>query len=279
MPRLISERKPYLLLFVLLTINLVLMSSRVRGGARGSLLEQAILTVASPFIKGASWISQATVGTWRSYVDLRGLRQENDRLKQDLQGLSLQVHELEEARLEAHRLSDLLDLRETLRFPSVAAHVIARRASDGDSILMLDRGSRAGLARNHPVITPRGVVGRVILAEPGVSKVQSLLDSNSGIAAMIQRTRVQGMVFGDGEIGCRMEYVSESADVEVGDVVITSGLEEIYPKGFLIGLVTGIEVGEGLTKQVRVRPEVDIRRLEEVLVLLKPEGPQGPEAP
>ena len=267
MPGLISERKPFLLLLVLLTVHLVLMSSRVRGGQRGSMLEEAILTLTAPVLKAASWASQATAGTWTAYVDLRGVRKENTRLREEVQRLSLQARELEEARLEALRLHDLLDLRSSVAAPSVAAHVIARDATVAAGIVLLDRGSSAGLQRDDPVLTTRGVVGRVILAEPGISKVQTLLDANSGVAAMIQRTRVQGVVVGEGSSGCRMDYVSDSADVEVGDVVITSGLDRIYPKGYTIGVVRGIEVGEGLTKVVEIRPEVDFRRLEEVLVL------------
>jgi rod shape-determining protein MreC len=270
MPSLLSERKPFLLLLVLLTLNLVLMSSRVRGGQRGSMLEEAILTLTAPVLKAASWVSQATAGTWTSYVDLRGVRKENALLREEVQRLSLQAHEMEEARQEVMRLRELLDLRASVAGTSVAAHVIAWDATAGAGIVLLDRGSRVGLERNDPVLTTRGVVGRVILSEPGVSKVQTLLDANSGVAAMIQRTRVQGVVVGEGAAGCRMDYVSESADAEVGDVVITSGLDRIYPKGYTIGVVRAIEVGEGLTKVVQIRPEVDFRRLEEVLVMRTP---------
>ncbi|HXH28511.1 MAG TPA: hypothetical protein VNL37_05660, partial [Candidatus Polarisedimenticolia bacterium] len=137
MPGLISERKPFLLLLVLLTVHLVLMSSRVRGGQRGSMLEEAILTLTAPVLKAASWASQATAGTWTAYVDLRGVRKENTRLREEVQRLSLQARELEEARLEALRLHDLLDLRSSVAAPSVAAHVIARDATVAAGIVLL----------------------------------------------------------------------------------------------------------------------------------------------
>jgi rod shape-determining protein MreC len=98
--------------------------------------------------------------------------------------------------------------------------------------------------------------------------VQLLIDPNSGVAGIFQRTRGQGMIVGMGDRGCRMEYVSELENVEVGDVVVTSGLDQIYPKGLTVGVVVSVEEGDQLTKHIIVRPEVDFRRLEEVLVLL-----------
>jgi len=268
----LTERKPFLLLLVLLTLNLILMSSRVRGSGRGSLLEDAILGVASPFLKSAAWITRGTAGTWNSYVDLRGVARENARLHEEVTALAPKANEAEEARRELERLRQLLDLKGEVEFPTLAARVVALGSPGGARTLDLDRGSREGLRANQPVITPRGVVGRVIEAAPGIAKVQMILDPNSAVAALLQRTRIQGIVVGEGDRGCRMDYVSELANVEVGDVVVTSGLDEIYPKGYIIGVVSEIEEGEGLTKIVKVRPEVDFRRLEEVLVVLKPEG-------
>jgi rod shape-determining protein MreC len=264
------ERKPFLLLLLLLALHLGLMSSRLRGASGGSLLEDAILTVASPFLKGASWMGRGTAGSWRSYVDLRGVEEENRRLHHEVDDLAPRAREAEEARLEVERLRRLLDLRSEVESPTLAARVIAKLEGGGAHTLLLDRGSHDGLRTNQPVITPRGVVGRVIEAAPGVAKVQTILDPNSGVAALVQRTRVQGIVVGEGRGGCRMEYLSELSQVEVGDVVVTSGLDQIYPKGYIIGTVSEIAEGEGLTKNVAIRTEVEFRRLEEVLVFLRP---------
>ncbi len=275
----LTERKPFLLLLVLLTLNLILMSSRVRGSGRGPLLEDAILGVASPILKAASWIAGGTADAWQSYVDLRGVARENARLHEEVARLAPKANEAEEARRELERLRQLLDLRGEVEARTLAARVVALGSLGGARTLDLDRGRRDGLQVNQPVITPRGVVGRVIEAAPGIGKVQLILDPNSAVAALVQRTRVQGMVVGEGDRGCRLDYVSELANVEVGDVVVTSGLDEIYPKGYLIGVVSAIEEGEGLTKIVKVRPEVDFRRLEEVLVVLKTEGDRERDLP
>ncbi len=273
MAHLLAERKPYLLLLILLTFNLALMSSRIKSAGQRSLLEEAILGVASPFLKAASWVGHGVSGTWSDYVDLRGVRRENQRLRERVDALALKAQEAEEERQELRRLRELLDLRDSVPWTTLAARVIARGVDGSARTVTLDRGSHDGVRLNQPVLTPRGIVGRVIETAPGTSKVQTVLDPNSGAAGLIQRTRVQGMVVGEGEGACRMEYVSDLSNVEVGDVIVTSGLDQIYPKGYTIGVVESIGEGEGLTKLVMLRPEVDFRRLEEVLVVLKPEGP------
>jgi rod shape-determining protein MreC len=267
MPGLLTERRPFFLLLGLLAFNFILMSSRVRSDAEGSLLGQAILALSSPFLKASSAIGRGTADTWRHYVDLQDVERRNREMREDVAALSLRVHELEEMQLEVGRLRVLLELRDQIVMPSTAARVIALGSSEGVRTLLLNRGERHGVRVMDPVITTRGVVGRVLEVAPSISKVQTLADPNSGIAALIQRTRVQGLVVGEGGRGCRMEYVMELSDVEVGDVIITSGLDQIYPKGHTIGVVTELGEGEGLTRFVGVRPEVDFRRLEEVLVL------------
>ena len=278
MARLLAERKPYLLLLILLTFNLALMSSRIKSAGQRSILEEAILGVVSPFLKAASWVGQGVSGTWSEYVDLRGVRRENQRLSERVDALALKAQEAEEERQELGRLRELLDLRDSVPWTTLAARVIARGVDGSARTVTLDRGSHDGVRLNQPVLTPRGIVGRVIETAPGTSKVQTVLDPNSGAAGLIQRTRVQGMVVGEGERACRMEYVSDLSNVEVGDVIVTSGLDQIYPKGYTIGVVESIGEGEGLTKLVMLRPEVDFRRLEEVLVVLKPEGPPDKSA-
>ncbi len=245
MAHLLTERKPYLLLLVLLTFNLGLMSSRIKSGGQRSLLEEAVISLMSPFLKAAGWVGQGVFGTWHAYVGLRGVEGENHRLREQVDGLALKAQEAEEARQELVRLRELLDLRDSVPWSTVAARVIARGADGGARIVTLDRGSRDGVRLNQPVLTPRGIVGRVIEAASGASKVQTILDPNSGVAGLIQRTRLQGMIVGQGERGCRI---------------------------YTIGVVASIGEGEGLTKLVELRPEVDFRRLEEVLVVLKPEG-------
>jgi rod shape-determining protein MreC len=273
MPRVLAQRKPHLLLFLLLSLNLVLMAASVRGVRGASLLDEAIMSIAAPFLKAAAWSSDTVAGMWTGWVDLRRVEDENRRIRAESGTLMLQAREAEEARQEVRRLRELLALREDIGREAIAARVIARGSAGGARILLLGSGSRDGIAIGQAVITPRGVVGRVIESAVGTAKVQTILDPNSGIAALVQRTRVQGILVGDGDGACRLEFVSEVARVDVGDVVVTSGLDGIHRKGAILGVVAEVGGVKDLTRHVKVRPEVDFQRLEEVLVLKAEEAP------
>ena len=120
------------------------------------------------------------------------------------------------------------------------------------------------------VIAPAGVVGRVVVPSASAAKVQLLIDRNAAVGALIERSRAQGLVVGQGDEWLRMEYVSEVADVASGDLVVTSGIDGIYPKGFIIGLVVTVEKSGGAYRRIVVKPAVDFSSIEEVLVVLTP---------
>jgi rod shape-determining protein MreC len=268
----LPERRPFLLLVALLSAFLVLMSSQVRTIRGTSLLEDTLLRAAGPFIRGISGGAGSLAGVWNSYVNLRGLRTENLALRSRMEETEEKGRQGEEFRRENLRLRDLLDLKRSEEFPSVAAEILALGSAGQSRTALIGRGARDRVRRNMPVVNRQGVVGRVIAVGESVAKIQLLIDPSSGVAGAFQRTRGQGMVIGMGDRGCRMEYVSELESVEVGDVVVTSGLDRIYPKGITIGVVASVEEGDQLTKSILIRPEVDFRRLEEVLVLLRSES-------
>ena len=141
--------------------------------------------------------------------------------------------------------------------------------------ITIDKGTRDGLRQDMAVIAPLGVVGRLIVPAVRSAKVQLLVDRNAAAGALIERSRAQGVVLGSGEERLRMNYVSEVADVVVGDVVVTSGIDGIYPKGFVIGKVDAVEKSGSTFKRISVRPAVDFLSLEEVLVITTP--PPGRE--
>jgi len=267
----LPERRPFLLLVALLSSLLVLMSSQVRTIRGTTLLEDTLLNFAAPFIRGVSGGAGSVAGVWGSYVDLRGVRSENQVLRSRMEQLEEKGREGEEFRMENLRLRELLGLKRSQEYPSVAAEVLALGSAGQSRTALIGRGARDGVRRNMPVVNRQGVVGRVIAVGDRMAKIQLLIDPSSGVAGVFQRARGQGMVVGMGDEGCRMEYVSELENVEVGDVVVTSGLDRIYPKGITVGVVSSVEEGDQLTQSITIRPEVDFRRLEEVLVLLRPE--------
>ena len=152
---------------------------------------------------------------------------------------------------------------------TIAAEIIAGPSTLEFRDMTIGKGSADGVEGDMAVISPAGVVGRVALASPRAARVQMLIDRSAAAGAMIERTRVQGLIRGDGNM-LRMEYVSGTADVKQGDLVVTSGIDKIYPKGFVIGTVESIERGRGLFHEIMVRPSVDFSRLEEVLVVTTP---------
>jgi rod shape-determining protein MreC len=148
--------------------------------------------------------------------------------------------------------------------------VIAAAASLEFRTVTIDKGTGQGVEANMAVISPAGVVGRVILPSGRASRVQLLIDGNAAAGALIERTRVQGVVQGFGDGSLRMHYVPATADVKPGDLVVTSGIDGIYPKGFVIGTIEQVERGTAGYHEITVRPAVDFTRLEEVLVVRTP---------
>jgi rod shape-determining protein MreC len=208
-------------------------------------------------------------GVWTGYFALRNAQTENERLKRDLQTLQVQF---QQERAEAQRtesLRQLLELRKRTELATVASEVIAGPATPEFRDMTIDKGGSDGVNRDMAVISPAGVVGRVILPSPRASRVQMLIDRNAAAGAMIERTRAQGIVIGQGD-SLRMDYVSGTSDVKVGDLVVTSGMDKIYPQGFLIGTVEVANRGQGSFYEVTVRPAVDFSRIEEVLVVTTP---------
>lgn len=209
---------------------------------------------------------------WRRYVALRNVEVENALLRNQLSKLTLRLQQERSLTSRTESLQRLLDLRESVPLRTESARVIAVDATPYFRILTIDRGSSHGVRSNLAVVAPEGVVGRVI--EPisrRTSKVQLLVDRDAAAGARIERTRVVGVTSaGTGESPLLLDYVSNFADVIDGDVVVTSGTDGIYPKGFVIGRVTAVNRGDGLYKDIGIQPEVDFSKLEYVLVVMAP---------
>lgn len=218
---------------------------------------------------------------WQRYVALWTVADENARLRARIGQLELDVQRQRAQALKAERLEALLGLQARVPLRTLAAEVIAGDATSWFRTVTINRGTADGLAADLAVVAPRGIVGRIIgRPAPHAARVQLLVDRNAAAAALVERSRTGGVVVGDDGVMLRMDFVSNLADVRAGDVVVTSGLDGIYPKGLVIGEVTAVERGPGLYLQVRVRPAVDFSAVEEVLVVLEPAGlPAGAEPP
>jgi len=270
-------RNTRLVVISLVMMSLLTITLDYRGGQSGpfEVAGRATVAVVGALQNGVSKVVRPIGAFFSGIAHVATLQSENNRLKQQVADLQRRTAERVSLERENQRLLALAHLEQTLQLNGVTATVVGESVGNFEWSITINRGSSSGVKVDTPVVTGDGLVGHVIEVTPTTSKVQLIIDPNSAVAALLQRTRIQGMVVGEGDRGCRMEYVSELANVEVGDVVVTSGLDEIYPKGDIIGVVSEIEEGEGLTKVVKVRPEVDFRRMEEVLVVIKTEGGPG----
>lgn len=194
---------------------------------------------------------------------------QNQRLKKEVGLIRRQIHEAQELYFENVRLRKLLDFKERSVYPLTAAGVIGYDSSNLSSIVIIDKGRQQGIKRGNAVITNDGLLGRVIEAGRGSSKVLLINDINSGVAAFIQRSREMCLVSGTLARGLILHYLPANTDVQISDLVITSGLSGLYPKGILIGKVTNIREQRGLGETFAVvSPSADLTKLEEVLVVL-----------
>ena len=269
------RQRPGVLLGAAILLHVVLISAQVNSASGLPILQVVTFGGFSELQRGTTSIVDGVRGMWSGYVALRQVQSENDALRLEMQSLQIRF---QQERAEAQRtdnLRQLLELRERANLDTAAAEVIAGAASPDFRTVTIDKGSSGGLTTDMAVISPAGVVGRVILPSRRASKVQLLIDRNAAAGALIERTRVQGVVVGAGDGTLTMQYVPGSSDVKTGDLVVTSGIDGIYPKGFVIGTVDHADRGAGAYHEIVVRPAVNFSRLEEVLVVKTPPPSRG----
>ncbi|MCA1586839.1 MAG: rod shape-determining protein MreC [Acidobacteria bacterium] len=253
----LNTRRPGYLLAGAIVLHVGLISAQVTTGAGVPFLEVVTFGSFAEIQRVATSVVDGIEDTWSGYIDLRRVRAENEALRQALVN-------------QAERLRELLELRARSGVQTTAAEVIASAADPRFRTITIDKGVSHGIRRDMAIISPVGVVGRVLLPSSAASKVQLLIDRDAAAGAVIERSRAQGIVVGVGSDVLQMQYVPGTADVAVDDRVLTSGIDSIYPKGFVIGTVESVDRGPGTFHSIRVRPAVDFSRLEEVLVVLTP---------
>ncbi len=264
------------MLFIAVVLgHIILISAQVNSSAGVPLLEVITFGAFAEVQRGAAGLTGGIRDAWSGYGNLRHVRAENEELRRKLGELQVQFQQ-ERARVErARQLESLLGFKQELRVETIAAGVIGASASLDFRGITIDRGTSQAVTANMAVIGPAGLVGRVVTPTAHASKVQLLIDRNAAAGALVERSRAQGIVVGSGVDVLRMDFVPATADVKAGDTVVTSGVDGIYPKGFVIGTVQQVENGNGIYKAIRVRPSVEFNRLEEVLVVKTPPAPGG----
>ena len=264
------KQRPGMVLGAAILVHVVLISAQVNTASGLPVLQVVTFGSFSEVQRGTMALVDGVRNLWSGYIALQQVQRDNNALRQELQTLQVRLQEERAAAQRTDNLRQLLELRERAGLDTTAAEVIAAAASPEFRTVTIDKGTAAGLRTDMAVISPAGVVGRVILPSGRAAKVQLLIDRNAAAGAMIERTRVQGVVEGFGDGSLRMEYVPGTSDVKPGDLVVTSGIDGIYPKGFVIGTIEQVERGSGGYHLITVRPAVDFQRLEEVLVVRTP---------
>lgn len=263
------QRTGYLVLAVFIG-HIILISAQVTARPGASVLEAFTFGTLAEAQRLVLSGVHGMRSLWSGYISLQSVREENVALRETVAQLELSLQQRNALAQRAHSLQQLLELRESIDLLTLGAQVIAADATPWFRTLTIDRGTSDGARQDLAVIAPTGIVGRIVgLPGPRAAKVQLLIDRNAAAGALIERTRAAGVAVGVGDGSLlHMEYVSNLEDVRIADVVVTSGTDGIYPKGFVIGTVSAVERGTDLYKAITVQPVVDFTDLEDVLIVM-----------
>jgi len=264
---------------LLLALSLGLLVANARGPRRIDPLGVVFLEAVTPVASLLRSASTAVRDAWQGYTDLVGVGEEKEWLRRRVRELESLADGTGEVGAENQRLHGLLELRETMPRDAVAARIAGADIGGLFRTVTLNKGERDGVEKGMAVIAADGVVGRVVATSPHASRVLLAVDASSGIDAVVQRSRVRGIVEGGSDAGCRIKFVKRRDDLQPGDRVLTSGLDGIFPRGVPIGHIVGIPQDDrGLFQTAEVEPAVDLSRLEEVLVVAAPNREEPPPA-
>lgn len=240
-------------------------------------VEQLIVEITAPFQQLIGQTINATKEFWTNYFYLVDVRSENKRLKREIDSFRRENSQYRELLATHERLRSLLQFKEVIHRPVVAAQVIGLDPTGWFKSIIIDKGKTAGIRWDMPVVNASGVVGRIVSVSNNYAKVLLIIDQNSAVDCLTQRSRDRGMVKGTSGQVCKMDYMAKSSDAVVGDLVITSGLGGVFPKGLPVGRISSVKEGDDkLFKDIDMAPSVDFSKLEEVLVI-QTTDPKGKE--
>ena len=260
-------RTPLLLVLTLLLVFTVLSLSLKRSPALRK-VQGLVVAMTAPGLEGLEYVGRSAKQLWLGYFYLVGVRRQNAELQRQLEEYKQRGVHFQEAEQALTRLEALLDLKRQVALPVIGARVIAYDPTLWSRSAIINQGKAQGVKEGLPVLAPQGIVGRIVEVYPEYSKVMLIVDRKSSADAMVQRTRVRGMLKGKGGNRGSLEFVPKSADVQVGDLVLASGLVGLYPKGLVFGKVTAAnKKNPGVFQEIEVTPSVDLSTLEEVLVV------------
>lgn len=262
--------KFFILTGVFATSLFVLLVSDIGRNKDLGTLQKLIVEVFAPIEQGISFVGSGFGNLWENYLNLINVQEENRMLREEIKKLQAKNNEYREERAANIRYKKLLSFKESSQLPVKSATVIGYDPSVWYKTVMINRGSNDGLQRGMAVISADGIVGQIIGVSLHYAKILLVTDGNSAVDALIQRNRVRGILKGLSSRACQLDYVDSRDDVKSGDVVVSSGLGGIFPKGLPVGRVMNVERSRpGLFQYIEVEPAVDFSKIEEVLVILQ----------
>ena len=264
----LKKYKIIIFITVLIISVLIMISYNLKYGTDKSFFRKIVLETVSPVYEVLSGSIQSVKNAWFRYILLVGIQEENKNLKKKINELEALLISYQEDHEEAKRLKKLLSIADDYKDRFVAARVIGREQAALSRTVLINKGSFDGLKNGMPAIAYPGLVGRLIDVSWHVSRVLLLIDENSNVDAIVQRNRTQGIVSGAGSQGMILKYISKTQDVQKGDIIVSSGMGGVFPKGRLIGQVISVDRRDtGLFLKISVAPFVDFSKLEELLIL------------
>ena len=271
MESLFGRHRNLIILVIVLSLQVLGLAVQVKTGANERkdtrLIRIWAVGAVTPFERALVWVQNSTGNVWHNYFYLRGVRAENRQLKEQIEQMRLEQVRLTEDAAQARRLQTLLAFKEQFISKTVAAQVIGSSGSDLSRIVYIDKGERAGIRPDMAVITSDGVVGKVLLSYPNEAQVLLISDQSSGVGAILEKTRLQGVIRGTANGEVSLERVMSDEQVQAGETVLTSGGDRVFPKGLPLGTVTRVSPGHDLFLNIKIRPAANLGKLEEVLVL------------
>jgi rod shape-determining protein MreC len=272
-----SQKKSKLRLLLPVILILLFLSLMPRAQKRMMWYEQMLANIAAPFQWVSSSIGNGITGVWDGYISLVGTKRENKELKAENARLKGQLARTEEVKSENERLRNLIGYRDVFGMETVVTRVVASDPRAEFKSVMIDKGKDDGIKLYMPVVGPKGLVGRIGRVTNGTAQVLLLNDPNSAVDAMVQRSRARGLLVGasartklkTGYFLTRLEYLRRVSDIHDNDVIVTSGLDGVFPPGLPVGTVHQIAKSQdGIFKEAEVVPFENFQELQEVMVLL-----------
>lgn len=264
----LKQYRFYINLFLLTLIPIITIDTSTRSPREYRFYDRAIVVITSPIQTTINWfLEQLTLGI-ENYIYLWNTRKDNTALLKENRRLLNSISILQEMRQENIRLRKFLNFQEKFQFKSIVARVIAKDVSTEFRSIRINRGEAEGIRKKMAVLTDEGIVGHVLRTTRHTSDIVTILDLLSAVDAIVERSRVRGVVEGLTDEVCRLKYTTRTDDVQVGDTLVSSGLGGIFPKGLMIGKVSKtLKKPYGISQEIEVQPHIDFSRLEEVLVV------------